>query len=128
VKLAKLIFADIYRDGGSYEASFETDEGLIYNVWLQCSRMPDDEGLHHRWLFHYFGDERPKDCLPVVTGSDEERALMGRLRSVLAAPTLEGVSVGTLENKDLDRLNELLGYIERREPCFPFDLARQEFS
>jgi len=72
----KLIFADIYRDGGSYGASFETDNGLTYNIFLQRSKMPDADGLHHRWLFEYFGDNRPQGCLPVVTGSEEEKALL----------------------------------------------------
>jgi hypothetical protein len=34
MKLTRLIFADIYRDGGSYGASFETNIGLTYNVLL----------------------------------------------------------------------------------------------
>ena len=129
VKLTRLIYADIYRDGGSYGASFETGEGFIYSVWLECSRMPDGEGLHHRWLFQYFGNERPKDCLPVVTGSEEERALLGRLHSFLTAQALEVVSPpASFEDKCLVRLKELVSYIERREPCFPFDLIGRQFS
>ena len=38
--LTKLKFADIHRDGGSYGASFETENGLFYNIWLQRSKMP----------------------------------------------------------------------------------------
>jgi hypothetical protein len=67
MKLTRLIFADICRDGGSYVASFETDDGLTYNVLLKRSKMPDGEGLHHRWLFQHFGKERPEGCLPVLT-------------------------------------------------------------
>jgi hypothetical protein len=127
MKLTTLLFVDIYRDGGSYEASFETDEGFTYTVWLERSRMPDDEGLHHRWLFHYFGNERPKDCLPVVTGSNEERTLLGHLRCFLTA--LEDTSASArLEDRSRDRLKELINYIEHREPCFPFDLAGRQFS
>jgi hypothetical protein len=130
MRLTRLIFADIYRDGGSYGASFETDNGLTYNVELQCSRMPDDEGLHHRWLFQYFGKERPEGCLPVVTGSEDERALLERLRDFLASTTPEAaLPLASLESEGRpDRLKELVDYIERREPCFPFDLAGRQFS
>jgi hypothetical protein len=38
--VTKLIFADIYRDCGSYEASFETDNGLTYSIFLQRSKCP----------------------------------------------------------------------------------------
>ncbi len=126
MQLTRLIYADIYRDGGSYGASFETSEGHTYNIWLECSIRPDEEGLHHRWLFHYFGEERPKDCLPVVTGSTEERELLGRLRGFLAVPPLEGASPDP-EDNSLYRLKKLIGYIERREPCFPFHLAGRQF-
>jgi hypothetical protein len=83
--LTKLILADICRDGGSYVADFETDNGLTYSIFLQCSKMPDADGLHHRWLFEYFGDNRPQGCLPVVTGSREEKGLLDRLQDFLGS-------------------------------------------
>jgi hypothetical protein len=126
MKLTRLIFADIYRDGGSYGASFETDNGLTYNVLLQRSGMPDGEGLHHRWLFQYLGKERPQGCLPVVTGSKEEKVLLGLLSDFMASRTMEAASVTTCPGTN--RLKELVHYIERREPCFPFDLAGRRFS
>jgi hypothetical protein len=119
--LIKLNFADTYRDGGSYAASFETDRGLTYNIWLQRSKMPDGDGLHHRWLFEYFGAERPQACLPIVTESEQERALVGRLRQFLAREKIEVAR--SLEQANPDRLTELIHYIERREPCFPSDLV-----
>ena len=123
MKLTKLTFADIYRDGGSYGASFDTDGGRAYNIWLARSGSPDSEGLHHRWLFEYFGDEPPRNCLPVVTGSTEEQALLARLREFLAAESVQSAAgLVPSENRKLDRLKELVGYIERREPCFPFDV------
>ena len=127
MKLTRLVFADIYRDGGSYGASFETDDGLTYNVFLQRSKMPDSEGLHHRWLFQYYGKERPEGCLPVVTGSQEERAVLGLLRDFMASRTAASATAPH-ENECTNRLNELVDYIERREPCFPFDLAGRRFS
>jgi hypothetical protein len=119
--LAKCNFADIHRDGGSYGASFETDDGLTYNIWLQRSKNPDGDGLHHRWLFEYFGASRPEGCLPVVTGSEKEKALLGRLKSFLASCTIELAS--SSENENLNRLTELVHYIERRELCLPADLS-----
>ena len=121
VKLAKLNFADICRDGGSYCASFETGNGLIYSIWLQRSKMPDGDGLHHRWLFEFLGSSRPEDCLPIVTGSEAEKVLLGRLKDFLVFCTLE---LAPSERRNLDRLTELIHYIERREPCLPSDLAR----
>jgi hypothetical protein len=115
MELVKLIFADICRDGGSYEACFETDDGRSYNVWLQRSKMPDSEGLHHRWLFAYFGAERPDGALPIMTGSDEERTLLSRLNGLAVS------SEATALAASIDRLKELIRYIERREPCFPSD-------
>ena len=120
MKLTKLNFADIHRDGGSYGASFETDNGLTYNIWLQRSKMPDGDGLHHRWLLEYFEASQPQGRLPVVTGSEEEKALLGRLKDFLASCTLELAS--SSERTNLDRLTELVHYIERREPCLPSDL------
>jgi hypothetical protein len=120
VRLAKLSFADIQRDGGSFAAAFETDNGLTYGIWLERSKMPDGDGLHHRWLFEFFGDSRPEGCLPMVTGSEEEKALLGRLKDLLAFCALEPASS---ERENLDRLAELVHYIERREPCLPSDVV-----
>jgi hypothetical protein len=120
MKLAKLTFADIYRDGGSYRASFETDDGRAYTIWLQRSRMPDAEGLHHRWLFAYFGSARPEDAPPVVTGSEEERALLAHLCAFIAAAAGTAAEPPAAE---LTRVRELVAYIRRREPCLPADLA-----
>jgi hypothetical protein len=104
------------------KASF-ADGGLTYNVFLQRSKMPDSEGLHYRWLFPHFGEERAEGCLLVVTGSKEETALLGLLRDFMASRTLEAAStIAPHENRAPYRLTELV-YIERREPCFPSDLA-----
>lgn len=119
VKLTKLKFADVHRDGGSYGASFETENGLDYNIWLQRSKMPDSDGLHHRWLFEFSGLNRPEGCLPIVTGSEEEKALLGRLKVFLASCTLERTAS---DHGNVDRLTELVYYIERREPCLRSDL------
>jgi hypothetical protein len=122
MELTKLIFADTYRDGGSYSASFETGDGRTYNIWLQRSKMPDAEGLHHRWLFEYCGMQRPENSLPVVTGSEEESALLARLNVFMAS------SAAPAHDASLARLRELVHYIQRREPRFPSDLIGRRFS
>jgi hypothetical protein len=111
---------------GSYGASFETDNGLTYNIWLQRSKIPDGDGLHHRWLFEYCGANRPRDCPPVLTGSKEEKVLLGRLKDFLASFKCEFAS--SSEQANVDRLTELVYYIERREPCFPFDLRARRLE
>lgn len=131
MKITRLVFADIYRDGGSYRASFETDDGSTNTVLLKRSRMPDDEGLHHRWLFQYVGNERPEDCLPVVTGSQEERALLALLREFTSSATPDTSSATVSQhnegNNSMTRLRELIKYIELREPCFPSDIIGRRF-
>ena len=54
-RLRRLMFADVYRDGGSFEARFETESGKGFGLWLQRAAMPDASGPHHRWLFAYEG-------------------------------------------------------------------------
>ena len=127
MKLVELIEADIYRDGGSYGASFIADDDREYGLWLERSRMPDGAGLHHRWLFEYRGSERPNDCVPVVTGSDEERALFDRLDEFLRAPIVRLTSHSPDPSNRLRRLGELRDYAARREPSFPADLRQQGF-
>jgi hypothetical protein len=119
MKLIKLNFADIHRDGGSCQASFQTDDDLTYNLWLERSRMPDGEGLHHRWPFEYVGSERPRSCLPVITGSVEDTAILDRLNQFLAT---SGGMTSSVDRTDLVRLQELVHYIKRREYCLPADL------
>lgn len=69
----------MFRDGGSYYADFLINNDSIYTVFLQRSKMPDEKGVHHKWLFEFFKSdfdenlaEVPKDCLPIVTGSKQE--------------------------------------------------------
>jgi len=117
MKLVNLLSADMYRDGGSYSAEFETDDGLGYSVFLQRSKMPDEEGLHHRWLYKYRGFVKPANCKPVLTGSSEEQELLKRLKNFVAANSQEN------ETYNFKRLCELIEYITLRESCFPFDIS-----
>ena len=125
--MQKLIEADIYRDGGSYGASFERDDDRIYSIWLQRSGIPNEGGLHHRWLFEYFGTTRPSECLPVVTGSDQERALLARLKDFVERAATKP-SLTPSHDNGLVRLRELIRYIELCEPCFPSDIMGRSFA
>lgn len=128
MKLVKLLWADIFRDGGSYGAEFSTDEHLSYSVFLERSRMPDEEGLHHRWLYEYRGSERPENCLPIITGSVEEQQLINRLDCFFKAnPKPNDEDQYDSDNYRLGQLEKLLHYIPLREPCFASDI-RAEFS
>jgi hypothetical protein len=145
MKLIDVVDVDIYRDGGSYEATFTTDDGVGYGLFLEQSRMPDNEGLHHRWLFEYRGLVRPKGrpaergapitwrdfrsrrfsgCVAVVSGSAEEEALMRRLDEFLNL----NASVSDLTSSKMGRLRELVYYIVRRERCSLADLHEAGFT
>lgn len=124
-ELERLISADVIRDGGSIEAVFETADGRLYNIYLQRSKMPDAEGLHHRWLFEYFGSESPDNPLPIVTGSEEERALISRLSHFAKQQLVDPAAHP--KGSPLWWLQRLIDYIEHREPCFPADLSNQRF-
>lgn len=124
-ELVRLIYADVFRDGGSLGAAFEADDGRRYNVWLQCSRVPDADGPHHRWLFEYFGSSSPDNPLPVLTGSEEERALISRLNRFVERQ--HGGLVTHPMTSPLERLQQLILGIERREPCFRSDLVNRRF-
>jgi hypothetical protein len=85
--------------------------------------MPDAEGLHHRWLFESFGEQRPDGDLPIVTGSNAERALIARLKGFLALAESGAPDMPAPVSADsLRRLGELIKYIERREPCLSSDV------
>jgi hypothetical protein len=70
-----------------------------------------------------------RDVLPELTGSKEERVLLGLLRDFMESKTLEAAAAtARQENCATNRLKELVHYIEHRERCFPFDLAGRRFS
>lgn len=115
VKLLQLIEADIYRDGGSYGARFETDENIDYCLWLQCLQMSNDEGLQHRDLFEYRGTERPDNCSPVTLGSEADQQIILRIQEFLAHPQLSPDPWLTIDNR-VTRLTEMLHYMPRRKP------------
>jgi len=88
---------------------------------------PDKDGLHHRWLFEYRGYDRPENCIPVVTGSAEEQALIQRLLDFLQRPVFPPFADPTPGDYHIECLQEMLHYILRREPCFTADLREAGF-
>jgi hypothetical protein len=110
---ARLISVDVFRDGGSYEARFEADEGGLVALWLQRSAMPDATGLHHRELFIHEAGRPLANPLPLITGSSEEQDLLRRLAEFVAQ---RGYAC---EKRKLARLEQMIIYIQRREPLFP---------
>ena len=130
MKLVKLLWADIFRDGGSYGAEFSTDEDANYSIFLERSRMPNGKGLHHRWLFKHRGSfpEHPENGISVVTGSIEEQEITNCLKCFLeASPKLTKENQDNSDNYHLERLEELLYYIPLRESCLANDV-RASFS
>jgi hypothetical protein len=99
LQFKRLQFADVIRDGGSYVAIFETDAGKEFGLWLQRSRMPDENGRHHRRLFAYHGTEKPLDSIPMLTGSDDEALLLESLGTFLCAPVADMNEVSSTYGK-----------------------------
>ena len=132
MKLVELLSADIYRDGGSYSADFLTDENLNYSIFLKCSKMPDEIGLHHKWLFEYSGNELPyintnfsENFIPVLTGSIQEINLLKRLKKFVEENNqLNSKDESETEKYKLRMLHKMIDYILLREPCFPSELKK----
>ena len=120
MKISRLLECDIYRDGGSYCASFELSDGGTYNLWLQRSRFPDSAGSHHKWLIEHNEVGRPSGGMFVGTGTAQERAILDALREVIHASDRSPHSAA---NEALVRLREMVRHIERREPCLPYECA-----
>ncbi|WP_316182924.1 hypothetical protein [Bradyrhizobium sp. SZCCHNRI1009] len=111
--LARLISVEIFRDGGSYEARFETEDGSLVALWLQRSAMPDAAGLHHRELFVHDDRQPVAGPQPLTTGSREEQDLLHRLSAFVVSQADRSGDTGVLA-----RLRQMIAYIERREPVF----------
>jgi len=115
--LRHLQFADIFRDGGSYEAFFSTDEPLGFCVCLLCLIEPVSEGSHHKYLYAFRSEaavwlQIPEGVYPIVTGSEEERQLLQMLEPFVDE---------TADESAMKRLAKMMGYIRKREPCLPND-------
>jgi hypothetical protein len=131
MNLSKLLGADMYRDGGSLEASFLDTSSTERSLFLKVSRMPDDEGYHHRDLYpsRYRRDGVMPD--PILKGSEEEREWMDALaawigtnisreklagfRSAEFRSSRPAASDWTMDDWKLYRLVLLFDHIPRRE-------------
>jgi len=125
MRLVKLLFCDIYRDGGSFGASFATSEGGTFSLELQCSdSSPVNHQLAHRWLFAFPGTDLPPERIPLVTGSDDELRLFALVDAYLqSVSSLSEAPSGP----DVERLVEMRHYMAIREPSFPNDLRLAGF-
>lgn len=85
MKFVHLRTASMYRDGGSLEATFTDSSGTERSLFLQASRMPDDEGYHHRDLYpcrYRHSSAMPE---PILKGSDQEREWLNALAAWIRA-------------------------------------------
>jgi len=116
MRLKKLLFADIYRDGGSYEARFECDQGAVLTISLLVSEMPDGDDLHHRLLYVYSGRNMPTNALPIPKHSMADRHLLATLSRFIESGESVECSVGDDSDYYRTKAKELTNYIARREP------------
>jgi hypothetical protein len=112
--LVDLISAHIFRDGGSYEAAFTTDDAGVYRVRLERSRMPDHDGLHHGQLLEYRSLEPGAKGAAIARKSAKERELLRQLDELLARDNAATPRTSGAVDP-LQRLKELRDYIPRRE-------------
>jgi hypothetical protein len=124
MKLVELQQADIYRDGGSYGARFLADDAQEYGLWLQRSRMPDEAGIHDRWLFQYPAQTPPDGCIPVVSGSADEAEILRLLDEFLQTPVLGWRASA----ESLSQLREMRKRIPMREACSPDNVLGHPYS
>lgn len=111
MKLMKLLYAGIDTNGG-YGASFDTDDGAQYQVWLG--------GPHLRSVLEFRGDSQPADCPDVLSDSPQETALLHLLDEFLLNPVLANPS---LSRDPLRRLRKMRDFIAR-----PGRLTAKTFS
>lgn len=79
MKLVRLIEAEMYRDGGSLEATFLESDGLERSLFLLVGPPYDDEMMHHKKLYPCrpaFDDEgefvSAVDPIPKGSSADRE--------------------------------------------------------
>ncbi|HVZ41087.1 MAG TPA: hypothetical protein VHI13_17525 [Candidatus Kapabacteria bacterium] len=125
--IEELVRVDYFRDGGSYQAIFATDDGLGYGLWLACSRTAERSGPRHRWLFEYRGYERPPGCVPVISESPQEHAIVERVREALAHRRVAAGDDGLPAEWHIERLQDMLASILVREHCSREDLIAEGF-
>jgi hypothetical protein len=84
MKLLQLLKAEMYRDGGSLEAIFLDATGVERSLFLEVSRMPDQNGYHHKDL--YASRYRHKGAMPdpIPKGSEEEHEWIDSLAAWIA--------------------------------------------
>jgi uncharacterized protein (DUF1330 family) len=105
LRFAELVDCDIFRDGGSYEATLRTPDGDQVTLALEVDRTRDERPRRHGSLYEC-ALHQTRDARPVAIGSEREGEILAALDAFLA-----GTGVGASHD---ERLRELRAAIPRR--------------
>ena len=121
VRFEKILYADVIRDGGSYEAGFETSDHRVVVVFLARYASDDQRKVRHKHLYVFEGYQMPTNAIPVLSSSEPETRLINALE--LAQKSADSAEPNS-DNPEYyrDRLKELIDYAKRRDPTFPADI------
>jgi hypothetical protein len=139
--LAVLRGADIWRDGGSYSATFTALDGSGVRFWLQVDHrvafpfLSRDQPLatshaRHLYLFAGWGfdpceDRLPLTELPILTGSVADQSIAFRIGDFLRSPVVDvPFAHRTPAEHYLQRVHEMHVAIQDRSACGEEDVAR----
>src|SRR5438477_7022373 len=87
MRFVRLLDCQEWRDGGSYSASFSTDHGEPFSLWLHCVRDPAPAEPWYTTLvaFEGPGPFPGPGSSSISKGSDEERHVFQLIDEFLAA-------------------------------------------
>jgi hypothetical protein len=84
-----LIGADMYRDGGSLEASFVLADGQFETLWLQAAPgSPRGHQVIHSIFLVYPNVERNPPSIQIEPNSPEEDSIRAAIEVFLANPSV----------------------------------------
>jgi hypothetical protein len=111
-----LLGADMYRDGGSLEASFILGDGRHETLWLQAApESPRDHQVVHSTLQFYANLDREGVPTKVEPNSSEEGSILAAIEAFLASPNVDVPFAHKTPNEYyLERLRELASGIPNR--------------
>lgn len=139
--LAVLRGADIWRDGGSYSATFSARDGSGVRFWLQVDHrvafqflsqdqpLPDPQARHlylfAGWGFDPCEDKLPLTEMPILTGSVADQSIVSRIADFLRSPVVDvPFAHRTPAEHYIQRLQEMHVAIQDRSACGEEDVAR----
>ncbi len=114
---AKLVAADIYRDGGSLEARFQCDDGRFESLWLAAK--PEDRSyekfVHGRFMISADAESAENGRI-VGKGTPEEEEILARLTAFMEAPHVDvPFSHQTPRDYYLQKVADLIAAIPNRK-------------